>query len=209
VRPAPGLRTLKVLRDDPGRILALESELPRVTPAALGCLVAVLVPFATPSLWQLTVALGRMGEIDRIELLLTVGSALGWLGILGAVAFAVFRRGWAPLTLRIDRESGAIEFVERNILTRGERRETFPLMALAGFTVETITGRHAPSATSSASSSAASSPSSIRGFTPNVRIKLRLDDGSRKPRTRVLSIEVEGVDRREEVWELTPIADEA
>jgi hypothetical protein len=150
-----------------------------------------------------------MGEIDRIELLLTVGSALGWLGILGAVAFAVFRRGWAPLTLRIDRESGAIEFVERNILTRGERRETFPLMALAGFTVETITGRHAPSATSSASSSAASSPSSIRGFTPNVRIKLRLDDGSRKPRTRVLSIEVEGVDRREEVWELTPIADEA
>ena len=178
-----------------GRILAPESELPRVPPAALGCLVAILVPFAVPSLWQVAVALRRMGEIDRIELLLTIGSSMVWLGILGGVAFAVFRRGWAPLTLRIDRESGAIEFVERNILTRRERRETFPLMALAGFTVETITGRRAQSAPSSASSA---SPL-FQSFTPNVRIKLRLDDGSRKPRARVLSIHVEGVDRREEV----------
>jgi len=136
-----------------------------------------------------------MGEIDRVELLLTIVSSVVWLGILGGVAFTVLRRGWAPLTLRVDRESGAIEFVERNILTRRERRETFPFMALAGFTVETMGGRRGRSGASSAPFAAPL----FQSFTPNVRITLRLDDGSGKPRARVLSIHVEGVDRREEV----------
>ncbi len=116
-----------------------------------------------------------------------------WLAILGFVALAVFRRGWAPLTLRADRDAGAIEFVQRNILTRGERRETVSLLQLAGLSLETITRRRASRPTPGFMANA---------FDPNVRITMRVDDGSRKPRARVLSIHVEGVDRREEVADL-------
>ncbi|HET6900125.1 MAG TPA: hypothetical protein VFK70_17360 [Vicinamibacteria bacterium] len=169
-------------------------------PAALGCLAAILVPFAIPSLWQLGVALYRAGEMETIELLLTVGSAVFWLGILGFVGFAVFSRGWAPLTFRADREAGLVEFVERHIVTLRDRRQVFPLMELAGLSVETASGRRARAVPSSSSSLASSSsPSLFASVTPNVRIRFRLDDGSRKAKERAVSIHVEGVDRREEV----------
>ena len=185
------MRTLKVTRDEPGRVLVLESELPQIPLAALGCLGAVLVPFVVPSLWQLAVALARFGQIDRTELLLTIVASGGWLALLGLAGRALSRRAWAPLTLRADGEAGVVEFVEQHVLTRGERRETLPLTQLTGFTVETITrSRARPAGTTS---------SMLDNFTPNVRITLRIDDGSRKPRTRVRAVHLEGVDRREEV----------
>jgi hypothetical protein len=143
-----------------------------------------------PSLWQLTVAVARVGSIDRVELLFTVVSSVVWLGILGLVARTVFRRAWAPRSLRADSQSGVVEFLEQHILTRRERLQTFPVTELAGVSVETITGRGARPG--------ARLPT-LGTLTPNVRITLRLDDGSRKPRVRVLSVNVEGVDRREEV----------
>ena len=84
-----------------------------------------------------------------------------------------------------------VEFVEQHVLTRGERREMLPLMQLTGFTVETITRSRVRSARTTSSM--------LDNFTPNVRITLRIDDGSRKPRTRVRAVHLEGVDRREEV----------
>jgi len=167
-----------------------------VPTAALGCLAAVLVPFAIPSLWQLGVALYRAGEMETIELLLTVGSAVFWLGILGFVGFAVFSRGWAPLTFRADREAGVVEFVERHVVTLRDRRQVFPLMELTGLSVETASGRRDRAVPSSVSSS---SSSLFASFTPNVRIRFRIDDGARKAKERAISIHVEGVDRREEV----------
>jgi hypothetical protein len=146
-----------------------------------------------PSLWHLAAALWRLGEIDRGELLWTVGSSVVWLAILGFVAMAGFRRGWAPLRLRADRHSGVLEFVQRHVLTRRERLETFPLLALAGLSVETISGRAPRPARRS---------SMLDTFTPNVRITVRIDDGSRKARVRALAVHVEGVDRREEVADL-------
>jgi len=139
------------------------------------------------------VALRRLGEIDRIELALTIVSSVVWLAIFSLVALAVLRRAWAPLTLRADRDAGAIEFVERNVLTRRERRETVPLLQLAGLSLETITRRRASRPTPGLMANA---------FDPNVRITMRIDDGSRRPRTRAVSIHVEGVDRREEVADL-------
>jgi len=138
------------------------------------------------------VALRRLGEIDRIALALTVVSSVVWLAILGFVALTILRRAWAPLTLRADRDTGAIEFVERNALARRERRQTVPLLQLAGLSVEMIAGRRTRSA-----------PSPMWSIlVPNVRITLRIDDGSRRPQVRVLRIHVEGVDRREEVADL-------
>jgi hypothetical protein len=143
-----------------------------------------------PSLWHLAVALARAGSIDRLELLLTIGSSLAWLAILSFGARVVFRRAWAPFRLRADRESGVLEFVEQHLLTRRQRLETFSLMELAGLSVERIGERGSRSASRS---------SMWDAFTPNVRITLRVDDSSRKPRLRVLKVHVEGVDRREEV----------
>jgi hypothetical protein len=136
------------------------------------------------------IALPRLGEIDRIDLAVTVVSSVVWLAILGFVALTLLRRGWTPLTLRADRDAGAMEFVERNIITRRERRQTVQLLQLGSLSVETITRRRAARATPGLMAKA---------FDPNVRITLRVDDGSRTPRARVLSIHVEGVDRREEV----------
>jgi hypothetical protein len=151
-----------------------------------------------PGLWQLAVGLRHIDEIDGIELLVTIAFPMVWLGILGFGVFAGLRRGWIPLTFRADRETGVVEFVERNILTLRDRRQVFPLMELTGLSVETASGRRARSVTSS-SSSLSSSSSIFESFTPNVRITLRLDDGSRNAKERVISIHVEGVDRREEV----------
>jgi hypothetical protein len=169
-----------------------------VPTAALGCLAAILVPFAIPSLWQLGVALYRAGEMETVELLLTVGSAVFWLGILGFVGLAVFSRGWAPLTFRADREAGVVEFVERHIVTLRDRRQVFPLMELAGLSVETASGRRTRRVSSSPPASSSSS-ALFQSYTPNVRMRFRLDDGSRKAKERAISIHVEGVDRREEV----------
>jgi hypothetical protein len=72
------------------------------------------------------------------------------------------------------------------------RLETVPFLQLAGLSVETITGRRRSQPP----------PPVLDAFKPNVRITIRIDDGSRKPRTRVLSLHVEGLDRREEVADL-------
>lgn len=164
---------------------------------AIGCLAAILIAFAIPGLWHLAGALYQADETNSLVRLLTIGFSVVWLGILGLGGLTVFRRGWVPLTFRADRASGAVEFVEQHIVSRRERRQVFALMELAGLSVETAAGRRGGSQPSPSPTPPASSL--LAGSTPNVRVRLRLDDGSRKPKERSLSFHVEGVDRREEV----------
>ena len=161
--------------------------MPRLPAAGLGCVAVVLAPFAAVGVWQLADAVSG-AEPMGIPQMLTVAFSLIWLAIIGFGVLTLFRRAWAPLAVHASRDSGVLELVEQNVLTRRERREPFPLAELAGLSLETISGK--------------GSRPALHAVTPNVRLTLRLDGGSRKPRARVISLHVEGVDRREEVADL-------
>ena len=171
----------------------LEGTVPRIPAAGLGCLALFLVPFVAPGLWHLGSVLFRGGSREPLDLVFAAFYALVGLTVIGALVHAARRRTWMPIQLRADRDAGLVEFAEHNVLTRRERRETVPLLQLAGLSLETITGRRGARPT----------PGFMGGaFDPNVRITMRIDDGSRKPRARALALHVEGVDRREEVADL-------
>jgi hypothetical protein len=184
---------VKVIRDDPGQAFVLQGESLRIPVAAVGCVAVVLIPIAGPSLWHLVWALANLGRNNDVGLLFTLVSSVIWLALLGWVARTVHRRIWMPLQLRVDRDAGVLELAERNVLTGRERLFSVSHLHLAGLSVETISGRGPRSAPRS---------SMLDTFSPNVRITVRIDDGSRKPRARVMTLHVEGVDRREEVADL-------
>jgi hypothetical protein len=120
------------------------------------------------------------------------------LCVLGALALiGPARRGtWRAYQLRADRDAGELEFVERSLFTGRDRRETMPLLTLAGLGVENATRLDAQQA------KPAPLPFLASFVPPNVRITMRIDDGSRKEKRRVLELSVDGVDRREEVADL-------
>jgi hypothetical protein len=161
--------------------------MPHIPAAGVGCMAAFLVPFAVAGVWQLADALASTGPMGITRLLIVTVSVV-WLSLLVLGVLGAIRRAWAPVAFQASRDAAVLELVERNVLTRRERRETFPLSGLAGLSVETVSG---------------SGPRpGLHAVTPNVRITLRIDDGSRTPRARTVSLHVEGVDRREEVADL-------
>src|SRR6185436_10748245 len=187
---AVGSRTLKVTRDEPGRILVLEGTVPRIPAAGLGCIAAFLLPFVVTSAWYLGASLFRGLSSDPLNLAITAFTTLFWAAVVTSLVRVVRRRAWMPSQLRADRDVGSVELLERSLLTGRERREAVPLAELAGLSLETVTRRRIDARTRDLAGEA---------FDPNVRIRLRIDVGSRKPRVRVLELHVEGVDRREEV----------
>jgi hypothetical protein len=187
------LRTLKVIRDEPGQALVLQGESLRLPLAAVGCAALVLIPFLAPALWQLGSGLWNLGRDTEFGVVVTIVSSVIWLAIIGLVARTVHRRIWMPLQLRVDRDAGVLELVERNVLTGRERLFSVSHLHVAGLSVETISGRGPRSAPRT---------SMLDTFTPNVRITVRIDDASRKARARAINLHVEGVDRREEVADL-------
>ena len=171
----------------------LEGTVPRVPAAGLGCIAAFLLPFVVTSAWYLGASLFRGLSSDPLNLAITAFTTLFWAAVVTSLVRVVRRRAWMPSQLRADRDAGIVELLERSLLTGRERREAVPLAELAGLSLETVTRRRIDARTRDLAGEA---------FDPNVRIRLRIDVGSRKPRVRVLELHVEGVDRREEVADL-------
>jgi hypothetical protein len=171
----------------------LEGTVPRIPAAGLGCIAAFLLPFVVTSAWYLGASLFRGLSSDPLNLAITAFTTLFWAAVVTSLVRVVRRRAWMPSQLRADRDAGIVELLERSVLTGRERREAVPLAELAGLSLETVTRRRIDARTRDLAGEA---------FDPNVRIRLRIDVGSRKPRVRVLELHVEGVDRREEVADL-------
>jgi len=171
----------------------LEGTVPRIPAAGLGCIAAFLLPFVVTSAWYLGASLFRGLSSDPLNLAITAFTTLFWAAVVTSLVRVVRRRAWMPSQLRADRDAGIVELLERSLLTGRERREAVPLAELAGLSLETVTRRRIDARTRDLAGEA---------FDPNVRIRLRIDVGSRKPRVRVLELHVEGVDRREEVADL-------
>ena len=171
----------------------LEGTVPRIPAAGLGCIAAFLLPFVVTSAWYLGASLFRGLSSDPLNLAITAFTTLFWAAVVTSLVRVVRRRAWMPSQLRADRDAGSVELLERSVLTGRERREAVPLAELAGLSLETVTRRRIDARTRDLAGEA---------FDPNVRIRLRIDVGSRKPRVRVLELHVEGVDRREEVADL-------
>ena len=171
----------------------LEGTVPRIPAAGLGCIAAFLLPFVVTSIWYLAASLFRGLSRDPLDLAITAFTALFWAAVLTSLVRVARQRAWMPSQLRADRDAGVVELVERSVITGQQRREALPLAELAGLSLETVTSRR---------SDARMRDLAGQAFDPNVRIRLRIDDGSRKPRVRVLALHAEGVDRREEVADL-------
>ena len=171
----------------------LEGTVPRIPAAGLGCIAAFLLPFVVTSAWYLGASLFRGLSSDPLNLAITAFTTLFWAAVVTSLVRVVRRRAWMPSQLRADRDAGIVELLERSVLTGRERREAVPLAELAGLSLETVTRRRIDARTRDLAGEV---------FDPNVRIRLRIDVGSRKPRVRVLELHVEGVDRREEVADL-------
>ena len=171
----------------------LEGTVPRIPAAGLGCIAAFLLPFVVTSAWYLGASLFRGLSSDPLNLAITAFTTLFWAAVVTSLVRVVRRRAWMPSQLRADRDAGIVELLERSVVTGRERREAVPLAELAGLSLETVTRRRIDARTRDLAGEA---------FDPNVRIRLRIDVGSRKPRVRVLELHVEGVDRREEVADL-------
>jgi hypothetical protein len=187
---------LRVTRDDPGRLLLLEGEGARIPGAALGCGAIVVLFFLSRPAYEAVSIIFRIRDAETPERIFAgVVTAAVVAGALALVQ-AARRKSWQAYQLRADRDAGELEFVERNIVTGRDRKETIPLMNLAGLGLETITRLDVQPK--------APPPLPILQSTipPNVRIAIRVDDGSRKEKRRVLELHVDGVDRREEIADL-------
>jgi hypothetical protein len=183
---------VKLTRDEPGVLFVLEGEGVRVPPVAIGCLAVVLVPFFAMPLVTFLLSLFNSAQRDSLVSGISGVFSLFWLGVLGVGFSFAYRRAWVTRALRADGRAGTLEIVDRHVLTGRDRTESVRLTQLAGINARADAS---PGKRTKAPAGFAFTP-------PNVRLTLRIEQGSGRARERSVRLGVEGIDKREEVADL-------
>lgn len=181
---------MKIVHDVPGRRLRLEGA-EAGFPPQLGCLLVFLLPFCGSPL-GIFGAMFSGATADRWVLLFGLVFSAFWYGALALGAYSVLRATRAPRLLQLDRGAGEAVVAERGAFGLFASEEVIPLRRLAGARVALVSRTTRGAAQAAFFGGGGGQPLRLS-------LSIRRGDADDAIREREVVIDVEHLDKREEV----------